>query len=176
MNREFVFRLSAYASECLADDPDCHVNHVAAMVETMTTPCIVEGERNPFEFAKLYDPQKDMVFFLERRDVPAYETSIESGIGLIEYQLRWAVENGIAPQHSILKMAFGDERLHVSHYGFHRQPDEVLLDQEAVPRHEGDDFPWMGVLPQMARQHVAEFYQQRGVAPYTQENRMDQLS
>lgn len=161
-SREFVFNISAFASRCLEEQPDCHEQHLASVIAHVNKPCVIEGERNPREFAKLYDPKLDMVFFLNRLDVEKYSTTIERGVSVIEDQVRWFVANGIAPQESVIKMTFGNGEVKAEYFGTEHKPDHVII-QGAVKNKKDtgtseERYPWISILIGLVREKVMEYY------------------
>lgn len=157
-SRKFVFNLSAFASKKLSDNPDYNIKHVSNILENTDKPCIIEGERNPIEFAKLYDPQKDMVFFLKRKNIQKYDTTIEKGIDVIEQQVRWCVNNGLAPQSSVLKIIFGNNVVSVKDFGKNNQPDEVVFEADVGFSTNQTPYPWINPMIGLAQEKILQYY------------------
>lgn len=161
-SRSFVFNLSAFAANTLSADPDCHVRHLDALIRDANGPCVVEGERNPVEFSRLYDPHKDMVFLIDRLDVETYDTPIERGIKAIEQIVRWNVGNGIAPQSSVTKLTFGLDEIRAEHFGVNNKEDVLYLcGPVAARRAEGeieDRYPWINIVIGLVREEVTRYY------------------
>lgn len=157
-SRKFVFNLSAFSANTLAQDEDCNVKFLLDSMSKINQPCVVEGERNPNEFAKLYDPKKDVVFFLKRENVDIYDTTIERGIPVIEQIVRWNVSNGITPQESVAKMIFGNGRVTLESFGVGDDNDEVILDGEVGPPTEQNKYPWILPMIGAAKEMLLEYY------------------
>lgn len=161
-SRDFVFRLSDFAAGMLQRNPGCHADHLQCLIEEAAQPCVIEGERNPIEFAKLYDPRRDMVIFLNREDMEAYDTTIERGIPVIEQQVRWCVNNGIAPVASVFKTGFGREAIKGEYFGVNNERDFVFAEGPVKERKpEGaveDRYPWINILIGLVREHIAAYY------------------
>lgn len=162
MNRAFVFNISSFAADCLEQAPSCHQDALEDEIVRAQKPCIVEGERNPLEFAKLYDPKRDMVFLLKRVDVDTYDTLIEKGLAVIEQQVRWCVNTGIAPVNSVCKITYGNTELKFEQLGKHDQPDSIIMqgpvkerDLNGQPEHK---YPWINILIGIARQEITDYY------------------
>lgn len=162
MDRAFVFNISAHAALTLADNPDCHRAYLEKLLKAATGPCVVEGERNPVEFAKLYDPAQDMVFLIERLDVDKYDTVIERGIGAIEQIMRWNVSTGITPQESVMKVIFGLDEIRAEHLGVNNGPDHIFLQGPVKQKKsEGmieDRYPWINILIGLVREQILHYY------------------
>jgi hypothetical protein len=158
VSRDYVFGLSEFSAVSLAKDPQCCERHLIDEIEGFNSACIVEGERNPVQFSNLYDPQKDMVFFLERKDMEPYDTTIEGGIGIIEDIVRWNVRNGITPQNTAFKMVFGDENLRVSNFGKSHEADILVAEDCVGPRTEGARYPWIGPMIERAHSLLLHHY------------------
>lgn len=161
-SRDFVFNISAFAAGCLGEQPDCHEQHLASVIAHVNKPCVIEGERNPHEFAKLYDPEQDMVFLLSRLDVEEYNTTIERGVSIIEEQMRWCVANGIAPQESVIKMTFGNGDVKAEYLGTGYKPDHVIIQGPVGAKKETgspeERYPWINILIGLGREKVMEYY------------------
>lgn len=161
-SRNFVFNISAFAAGCLEEQPDCHEQHLASVIAHVNKPCVIEGERTPHEFAKLYDPEKDMVFLLSRLDVEEYNTAIERGVSIIEEQMRWCVANGIAPQESVIKMTFGNGDVKAEYLGTGYRPDhEIIRGPVGAKKETGtpeERYPWINILIGLGREKVMEYY------------------
>ena len=149
-SREFVFDLSDFSAACLADDPNCNLAVLEEQVSNASKICVIEGERNPYEFAKLYDPQKDMVFFLQRSDVDTYETTIESAVNIIEQSVRWYVSNGITAADKVAKFYFGDETVKVDAFSKGHDLDKEIFQLTVGPKSEATQYPWIAPMIQIA--------------------------
>lgn len=162
MDRAFVFNISAHAAQTLANNPDCHRAHLERLLKAVNGPCVVEGERNPVEFAKLYDPAQDMVFLIDRVDVDKYDTVIERGIGAIEQIMRWNVSTGIAPQESVAKIIFGLDEIRAEHLGVNNSVDQVFLcGPVKEKKFEGgieDRYPWINIVIGVVREQISRYY------------------
>lgn len=161
-SRQFVFNISAFAAETLSKDPDCNIRYLQDIAKQQHKPCVIEGERNPVEFAKLYDPKNDMVIILNRQDVDVYDTAIERGIESIEKIVRWNISTGIAPQDSAMKLTFGLEEIKADYFGVNNAPDTTFLSGKVKPKSsEGeieDRYPWIGILIGLVREKISEHY------------------
>lgn len=162
LSREFVFALSQFSANLLSADPDCHKDQLEEEIKSGPGACVVEGERNPIEFSKLYDPKQDMVIFLDRLDVEKYDTVIERGIACIEQNVRWCVSTGISPQDSVFKMTFGLDRISACYFGTNNEQDAVFLEGTVKPRTlEGpieDRYPWINILIGCVRERIGAYY------------------
>ncbi len=160
-SRDFVFQISAFAAECLARQPDCHLTHLEQLLETVKQPCVIEGERNPSEFAKLYDPQRDMAIFLRRLDMDIYDTTIERGIAVIEQNVRWCINTGISPAASAFKVTFGDQKIKAEYFGVNNGADAVFIEGNVGARKlDGeveDRYPWINILIGLVREQVNNY-------------------
>ncbi len=158
-SREFVFNLSAFSASCLQDDPDCQVQNLSALIEAMDRICVIEGERNPYEFSKLYNPCKDMVIFLHNKVQDTYETAIEPGIACIEQMVRWAVDVGTAPQDSVIKYIFGDDKLVIKSFDAQKGyfPAEEKI-EGVLPRSQDKRYPWMDGILTHVQSYIASYY------------------
>lgn len=157
-SRKFVFDLSDFSAHCLAEDPDCNLDFLRKEIEKANQACVIEGERNPYEFSKLYEPDIDMVFFAERSDMETYDTTIEGSISIIEQSVRWSVKNGITPQNRVMKFNFGDERVKVSLFGKGYNEDTVVQDMHVGPKTPNTPYPWILPIIQMAGTTVVQNY------------------
>jgi|GEM_PF-4512868 hypothetical protein len=161
-SRDFVFQLSAFSATCLAQEPNCHLTHLHKLIEEAQQPCVIEGERNPMEFAKLYDPHKDMVIFLHRMDMDIYDTTIERGIAAIERNVRWCVNVGIAPPTSVFKTTFGDQEIKGEYFGVNNGSDAVFIrgavEERKTQGDAEDRYPWINILIGMVREKVVNYF------------------
>ena len=162
MSRSFVFNISAHAAQTLANNPDCHREHLEKLIKDENGPCVVEGERNPVEFAKLYDPAKDMVFLIDRVDVEKYDTVIERGLDAIERIVRWNVSTGIAPKNSVTRVIFGLDEIRAERIGVNNGADEIFLQGSArAKKQEGeveDRYPWINIVIGLVREQILRYY------------------
>jgi len=162
MSREFVFNISAHAAGVLADNPYCHLSHLEEIIEKQGWPCVVEGERNPIEFARLYDPKQDMVILVKRLDIPEYDTVIERGLKAIEETVKWCVSTGVAPRYSVMRATFGLEEIICEHLGVNNQPDEAFVKGPVKKRVETgeveDRYPWINIVIKVVRDHIQNYY------------------
>lgn len=161
-SRAFVFNISAHAAGVLAKDPDSHIKHLGDVIRKRTEPLVVEGERNPIEFAKLYNPKTDMVVFVNRLDIDPYDTVIERGLNGIEDIARWCVSTGIAPQDTVLKLTFGLDKIRAEHFGVANGEDTAFLSGKVKPRIETgtveDKYPWINILIGCVREQISSHY------------------
>lgn len=125
-------------------------------------PCVIEGERNPFEFAKLYDPVNDMVVFLTRQDVDVYDTAIERGIAVIEHMMRWNVSTGITPQDAAIKITFGLQEIKGEYFGVANGPDKTFIHGPVKEKKANgsveDRYPWINILIGCVREKITDRY------------------
>lgn len=161
-SRQFVFNISAHSAGILALDPDCHLKHLRKIMQNRDVPLVVEGERNPIEFAKLYHPKKDMVVFVNRLDIDPYDTVIERGIRGIEDTVRWCVSTGIAPQSAVMKLTFGLEEIKAEEFGIANAEDVPFLNGRVKKRLEQgtveERYPWINVLIGCVRERITAYY------------------
>lgn len=162
LSREFVFNISATASKCLSKDPSCHVQNIEEKLEREPRAYVIEGERNPNEFARLYDPKKDMVFFVHRQDVPIYKTEIERGIKTIEDIVRWNVGNGIAPENSVFSATYGNGRFTAERFTMHFNRDKIIAAGAIAGKKKTglplQRYPWIHILIGMVREKIMDYY------------------
>ena len=161
-SRDFVFALSNFAAECLSRDANCHTKKLEQFIAEAGQPCVVEGERNPNEFAKLYDPTQDMVILLKRMNMESYDTVIERGITAIERIIRWNINTGIASRASAFKATFGDNRIAGEYMGIGDNKDEIFLEGPIKDRKmDGtavERYPWINILIGMTRKAISDYY------------------
>jgi len=165
-SRQFVFDISAHSAKILAHDPSCHLKNLSKHFETSAAPCVVEGERNPVEFANLYDPKRDMVIFLDRLDVDKYDTAIEKGLESIERIVRWNIGVGITPADSVMKLTFGLEFIKAERISVNGAPDTVFLEGNVKPKAltgiDEDRYPWINILIGAVRHEIQKYYDLQG--------------
>ena len=58
-------------------------------------PCVVEGMRNPYDFVHCFDPRRDLVVFLERKNSALEKTGFEAGLEVVTAYVDWGVDNGL---------------------------------------------------------------------------------
>lgn len=171
-SRAFVFNISAHSAKVLAHDPDAHLKHLRKLIKDREKPLVVEGERNPVEFAKLYNPKKDMVVFVNRLDIDPYDTVIERGIKGIEDTVRWCVSTGVAPQNAVMKLTFGLEEIKAEEFGIANADDSPFLNGKVKKRQETgsveDRYPWINVLIGCVRERITDYYDLAPKAPISE--------
>lgn len=161
-SREFVFNISAFSADYLSKKPDSHTDHIKSLTNKMMRGCIIEGERNPVEFSKLYNPQWDMVLFLKRLDVPTYDTKIEKGIDVIKDIIRWNIGVGITAPESVLSMSYGLGEVEISQIN-REGNEEVVMKGPTKPRepHSVDidtKYPWINIIIGASYQAITKYY------------------
>lgn len=153
-SRDFVFRISAHSARHIAGNHDCHIPTLEQFIDECNGPCIIEGERHPFAFAKLFDPQKDMAFILFNDAMCTYDTTIEGGIKVIDDQLRWAVKNRLAPQDNVMKFTFNKNKLWAHHFGSGYDADKIIHQDIPPLRYDGDKYPFIDPMIAMAQNQI----------------------
>ncbi len=161
--KEFIFDLSEFSAGCLVEDPDCHRSHLEEIITDSPRPYVIEGERNPDEFAKLYDPKLDMVIFVSRVDMDKYDTLIERGIPVMEQYVRWCVSTGVAPPSSVIKLTFGGRDIKAEYFGKGYDADSVLIEGTAPERIPDalsveDRYPWIDFVIKITVDAVKGYY------------------
>ncbi len=164
--RQFVFDLSAFSAGILTQNPDCHLANLTDLFKKSSMPRVIEGERNPVEFAKLYNPKTDMVIFLNRLDVDIYDTAIEKGLDTIEKIVRWNIGVGITPEKSVMKLTFGLDSIKAERFDKNGAADSIFLEGSVKPKAESaadeDRYPWINILIGAVRHEIQEYYDFQG--------------
>lgn len=163
MSREFVFGISEFAARQLEKNPECHLTHLERLLQESPQTYVIEGERNPLEFARLYDPKQDMVIFVNRTDMEKYDTLIERGIAVIEQQMRWCVSTGIAPQDSVIKLSFGGPHIKAEKFGRGDDADSTIIEGTVKARlpesaKNEDRYPWIDFVNKITVDAVKAYY------------------
>jgi len=157
-SREFVIELSDFSAACLREDPDCLLNHLRGVIGQARSTHIIEGERNPHMFSQLYDPRRDMVFFLHNMAMETYDTVIEPGIACIESNMRWSVNVGTTPQASVMKFTFGNDELVAERFTA-QNVSPAVRDVLGMPQPSAEKrYPWMDDLLTLSQERIASYY------------------
>jgi len=88
--------ITAYAVAVLRSAPRTAVAWIKAHVD-LAQPTVVEGVRNPSDFAHLFRPDTDDVIRLVHRGAAA-ATSFDLGVDVIDAHLRWMIETRLLDQ------------------------------------------------------------------------------
>jgi hypothetical protein len=163
LSREFVFNLSEYSVACLAVNPSFHRSHLEGIIAGTPQPYVIEGERNPDEFVKLYDPKLDMIILIDRVDIEKYDTIIERGLPVIEQYVRWCVRSGVTPVNSVIKLSFGGRHIKAERFGTGYDADSTVIEGTVDKRNPDapsveDRYPWIGYVIKIAVDAVKDYY------------------
>lgn len=82
----------------LRNDPDVCIDYVVQLLNMVGSDAIIEGIKNPRDFATLFDISKDLVIFLNRDKNPYTASSFEMGIVVIDHYVNWAASTGLLDQ------------------------------------------------------------------------------
>ncbi|MGE0709992.1 MAG: hypothetical protein AB7N76_25935 [Planctomycetota bacterium] len=92
----FVTEASRRSVEALRRDPDIVVRHLRERLSGLEErPVVLEGFRNPRDFAHLFDWRRDVAVSLVRDENPVPSGAFEAGLDVIAAYLKWATEVGI---------------------------------------------------------------------------------
>jgi len=86
-------KLIAYSRQVLAKDPD---HTIAYLTPRLTPNAIIDGIRNPRDFAHLFDYRRDEVIFIDAQY--ARPTQFDTGIDSIKSYATWLVTNKLLPE------------------------------------------------------------------------------
>ena len=155
----FVFNLSAFSARHITENKSCHRTVLESFIDQADDICIIEGERNPFVFPALYNPEKDMVFTLDRRDIAVYHNPIEPGVPAIFDLVRWGVKTGYIPAQSVVHFTFGHGRVEAHRYaGPEDDNPSCLFSEAADPRYDGDKYPWISTMIDMGQENIRTYF------------------
>lgn len=121
--QEYIERLTEMSMDILAQDPDVCIDWIGKKID------IVEGIRNPRDFAHLFDAGEDVLIWCRREDVSEAATDFER-IGLSGIESYMAFQKLIHPD---LKM------IEVTHKG---PPDGLELQLESILEQLGAKKVW----------------------------------
>src|SRR5262249_62350893 len=77
-----VAAMTAFATDALRADPEISASSLRGAIAPAGGRCVVEGVRNPFDFADTFDPRADVVVKL-RYTAAAPPTAFERGLGAL---------------------------------------------------------------------------------------------
>lgn len=87
---EYSRKISAFSLEKLRENPNACLDVVASEPEVLAGHCLIEGVRNPRDFASLFDPRKDFVIRFEVESNKGDYSNFESkGLQAIDAILDW---------------------------------------------------------------------------------------
>jgi adenylate kinase family enzyme len=91
---EHISMMTCYSTVVLANNPMACVEYIRSSYD-LSEECVIEGIRNPFDFAHLFDPKYDEVVFLKyaRNNLPL--TVFEEGLEVIGHYLRYLMRANI---------------------------------------------------------------------------------
>jgi len=101
--------LTRFAIAELRRDPDVSFRHLAAGHD-LDAPLVVEGMRNPYDFARAFDPRRDWAVFLEHAGNDLPETAFERGLDVIDAYLVWLEGAGLLDAGRVRRYRFADHR------------------------------------------------------------------
>lgn len=89
----------------LAANPDVCVDYIRAKYDVAEGGLVVDGLRNPRDFATLYRPDVDLVMFLDYPSNTIVPSEFERhGVAAIRDTVNWLVDNGIASERNVTKV------------------------------------------------------------------------
>lgn len=86
--------LTGMSRELLREQPTVCTDTLQAMHRIDQGGMVLEGFRNPFDFARVYRPERDRLVFLTLAGAPEGD-SFDDGVAVIEAMQGWAVAQGI---------------------------------------------------------------------------------
>jgi len=87
-----VDELTSEATRVLRAHPDIARDHVRAQMASAPGGCVIEGIRNPIDFACLFDPRSDAVVFLNGPSATSFE---RDGVAAIRRIVLWQIGQGL---------------------------------------------------------------------------------
>lgn len=99
--------LTAYSQEQLRQNSSACLDHLRAQYD-LSSSCIIEGIRNPFDFIHLFDAKRDLVISLHYVTNPTQATLFETGLEVIEHYLKWLEQNALFASKRRLSLTFSD--------------------------------------------------------------------
>ncbi len=99
----FVNGITALSKSKLGDNPDACVDYLERIERVQEGGCLIEGIRNPRDFALLFRPEIDLVVFLQNVNRPPMSDFERDGCAVIMQTVRWMKDNIIAlGRHAVL--------------------------------------------------------------------------
>lgn len=89
---EYVNDITRFSKEKLKDDHDCAFRHTNSLLKELN---IIDGVRNPNDFIKLFDPNRDVVVFVDPISPSKYSTLFDDGVDIIVSYVYWMIQNGL---------------------------------------------------------------------------------
>ena len=101
----YITEITATSLLELAANPDACVDYIRAKYDVAEGGLVVDGLRNPRDFAMLYRPVVDLVLFLDYPANPIAPSEFERhGVAAIRANVNWLVDNGIASANRVAKV------------------------------------------------------------------------
>jgi hypothetical protein len=111
----FVEAITRFATARLRERPDACLAYLRSHHD-LERACVLEGVRNPYDFAHLFDPRQDRVMLLNFTGERLPGTVFERGLEVIETYLEYLVEAGlIGTELPLLRYRYG--RFHAAPEG-----------------------------------------------------------
>ncbi len=103
--QQFVDAITAFSQARLREDPNVCVDFITTN-EPIADRVIIEGIRNPRDFALLFDPKHDEVVLLDHSPADLVPTAFEGGLAVIERYLTWMVDTGLIDDTRIVRYRY----------------------------------------------------------------------
>lgn len=104
--QEYVQRVTAYSVDCLKTDFSCSLDFARKSLENLSS-VVIDGERNPFDFVHLFDPEHDFAILLKMSSEGQMSTRYETGLLTIESYLDWLLANGFIREQQYRRYEIG---------------------------------------------------------------------
>lgn len=104
--QEFTDAITRFSIEVLRRDPDVNIRYLRDK-RLPSTPSVVEGIRNPRDFAHLFDYQEDRVVFLSCSQTDLEQTNFEAGIGVIRALVSYWINCNLMRTDRVTEVSMG---------------------------------------------------------------------
>lgn len=97
--------MTAFATDQLKHNPFICIQELQTSYD-LNLPSVVEGIRNPFDFAHLFDPRTDCIVWVKYKNNKLATTEFEKGLLVVDALLSWLVQNKLVSFKQIFNFEF----------------------------------------------------------------------
>jgi GTPase SAR1 family protein len=100
-----IASMTAFATQKLKLNPFACIEELQKKYD-LNQPSVIEGIRNPFDFANLFDPNTDRVIRITYKNNKLQPTEFEKGLEVVDDLLTWMINNQMMTDTQVLNLDF----------------------------------------------------------------------
>lgn len=131
--QSLIASMSAFATQQLKQNPFACIEELKKTYD-LNQPSVIEGVRNPFDFANLFDPSADGVIRISFKNNKLQPTEFEKGLEVVDDLLSWMFKNQMISDTQVLNLDFEHFRSDQKNHTYPSFEDLIPLAIEFVRR------------------------------------------